>query len=217
LATKLSLFLQQKENNLNTLVWYALLGQSENASFWHDKQNNTQYPLELSIDVSADVIGLEKFASRVINGERFFSPQETSQVERYLGHLRAGDGGRLLGEYQHLINGLAKANSVIQQRLDSPLCLSATPTQNARYFANVINTRFIKHVQKHSVRLGQRAEKLLSAYYTLEKPLLDYAAKDYQMWAQKRDAVIQEGQSATLQHVRLIQKLYQQCGLRAGD
>jgi hypothetical protein len=216
LATKLSLFLKQKETNLDTLLWYALLGQSENASFWHDKQNNKQYPLELSIDVSADIIGLKKFASRVIHGERLFSPEETSQVERYLGHLRAGDGGRLLGEYQHLINGLEKANSVIQQRLDSPLCLSATPTQNARYFANVINTRFIEHVQKHSVRLDQRAEKLLSAYYYLEKPLMAYAAIDYQRWAQKRDAFIQEGQAATLQHVRLVQQLYKQCGLLAG-
>jgi hypothetical protein len=217
LATKLSLFLKQKENNLNALVWSALLGQSENASFWHDKKSNARYPLELSIDVSADIIGLKKFASRVINGERLFSPQETSQVEHHLGRLRAGDGGRLLGEYQHLKAGLEKANSVIQQRLDSPLCLSATPTQNARYFANVINTRFIENVQKHSVHLDQRAEKLLSAYYSLEKSLLHYAVKDYRKWAQKRDTVIEQGQSATLQHVRLIQKLYQQCGLRAGD
>ncbi|MGK0374355.1 MAG: hypothetical protein ACJA2E_000824 [Arenicella sp.] len=217
LASKLDLFLMQKEQNLNAVVWYSLLGQSENTSFWHDKQSNTKYPLQLSIDVSTELIGLEKFVSRVINGERFFTAQETSEVERYLGRLRAGDGGRLLGEYRRLRVALDKANSIVQQRLDVPLCLSSTPTQKARYFSNVVNAHFIENVQKHAVRLDQRAEKLLSAYYALEASLLSHASEDYKAWARQRDIDIKEGQAATLDHVRLIQKLYQQCGLRVGN
>lgn len=217
LASKLEHFLRQKEQNLNSVLWSALLGQTEHASFWHDKQNNKRYPLELPIDVSSDIIGLEKFVSRIINGERFFSSQATDQVERHLGRLRAGDGGRLLSEYRDLSIGLRKANSVVQQRLDTPLCLSTTPTQKAHYLTNVVNTRFIANVQKHSVQLDQRAEKLLLAYDALEKPLINYATQDYKAWAQQRDEIIQEGQSATLNHVLLLQKLYQQCGLVAGN
>lgn len=217
LGSKLDLFLKQKEQNLNALIWQALLGQSENASFWHDTKRNKQYPLQLSIDVSPDIISLEKFVTRINNGERFFSSAETSEVERHLGRLRVGDGGRLLGEYRRLKIGLDEANSIVQQRLDEPLCWSAKPTDKARYLSNVINTRFIKNVQRHAVELDQRAEKLLRAYYGLEKLLLNYAAKDYKAWAKKRDARFNEGQAATLKHVRLIQNLYQQCGLVVGN
>ncbi|MFT6406604.1 MAG: hypothetical protein ACJAQ6_000014 [Arenicella sp.] len=217
LASKLQRFLTQKEQNLHSLLWSALLGQTEHASFWHDRRNNKHYPLELSIDVSSDIIGLEKFVARVINGERFFSSQVTDRVERHLGRLRAGDGGRLLGEYRRLAAGLNKANSVVQQRLDAPLCLSSGPTQKAGYLANVVNTRFIEYVQRHSVRLDQRAEKLLDVFYRLERPLLNHATNHYKAWAQQRDATIREGQSATLNHVLLLQNLYKQCGLIAGD
>jgi hypothetical protein len=217
LASKLELFLKHKEQNLMAVVWSALLGQSEHASFWHDKRNNTLYPLELSIDVIGDIANLEKFVSDIVNGERSFSTQTTDQIEQNLGRLRAGDGGRQLGEYQRLSIGLKKANWVIQQRLDKPLCLSNSPTQKAHYLANVVNTRFIEYVQKHSVRLDQRAENLLSAFYRLEKPLLNYATHGYTAWVQRRDRVIEDGQSATLDHVLLLQKLYQQCGLTAGN
>ena len=216
LASTLDAVLKRKEQNLTATLWYALLGQAEHASFWHSKSDQLQYPLELQIDVRDDIVGLENFVNSVLSGQRDFSVQHTNKIERHLGRLRSGDGGRLLEEYRQLAAGLDKANSVIQQRLDSPLCLSASPSQQAHHFANVVNTRFIKNVQTHAVRLNQRADTLLSAYYRLEQPLLSYSATHYKIWAQQRDAVFKEGRSAALGHVKLLQKLYQQCGLVAG-
>ena len=216
LAKKLSRFIEQKETNLNVVLWHALLGQAEHASFWHNKNNDTNYPIELSLDVSSDIAALESFSSRVLSGERRFSTQQTDQIERHLGRLRGGDGGRLLDEYWQLVSGLKRADSVIEQRLKSPLCLVERPTQKAHYFANVINARFIKNVQTHSVRLNQRANKLLSSYYRFEKPLLQFSTDSYKAWAKSRNAVLTEGQSSVKTHVMLLQKLYKQCGLTPG-
>lgn len=208
LTSKLVRFLKQKQQNLNVILWHALLAQPEHASFWRSNISNNN-----AIDVRIEITSLSEFSNQVLRGKTDFSKQQFDDIERHLGRLRFGGGGQLLEQYSQLIVGLRRANSVIKKRLEQPLCISNAPTQKAHFFKNVVNKFFIKSVQRHAVKLNQQAKQLIPIFSELEEPLLEYSSADYKAWARKRKQLMAQGQSATMEHVKLLQKLYQQCGL----
>jgi len=216
LANKLSSFLTKKEAHLNTALWQALLASKEHKSFWHDKTFSENYPNDLGLTLDKELRVLSRFVTRVLSGERNVSQHQRDDVERALGQLRLGDGGHLLAEFNALARGLDQANTVIQKRLATPLCHSQQGTQQARYFSNVVNQYFIAKVQTQSVGLEQRAQALMPLINNIEKPLLRHATTAYKNWAHARDTQLRRGRAAMLNHVKLIQMLYQQCGLDAG-
>ncbi len=216
LANKLSSFIAKKEAYLNTAAWQAILASQEHRSFWHDKRLSKDYPNDLALKLTKELLVLSGFLAAIQNGERHFTKQDQSEIERALGQLRLGDGGHLLAEFVKLSGSLERANSVIQKRLDSPLCHRQQVSQQAKYFSNVVNQYFIGKVQARSVKLEQRARVLMPLISDIEKHVLAYSTPEYRSWAQARDKQFKIGRAATLKHARLIQELYQQCGLSPG-
>ncbi len=215
LAEKLREFISSKEENLNAVLWYSLIAQQEYASFWSN-ESTSDYPEKLRLETIPDLNVIANFVEDVLNGQRVFTKQQTGKLERHLGNLRFGDGGALVESYLNLINNLSKANSVIQQRLESPLCLQQKPTQQAHFLKNLVNKYFIQRVQARAVRLNQRAEKLTAVLDRVEQPLLKYAHPTYAQWLAQRKQLFEQGKVITKQHVTLLQQLYAQCGLTPG-
>jgi len=50
----------------------------------------------------------------------------------------------------------------------------------------------------------------------MEKRLIEAANRKYNDWATQRDNLITLGRNATTIHAKLLQTLYQQCGLQVG-
>jgi len=215
LRRKLAQFLTEKETNLPTTLWQSMLGQQEYSSFWRSK-NYDNYPAELTLETIPDLVLVSEFINRVLAGQRSFTKQQTSKIEQHLGRLRFGDGGELLWHYQRLGENLKQANSIIKQRIQSPLCPQKKSTQQARFLSNVVNNYFIKHVQTNAVQLNQRAKKLEPVLRQLEEPLLIYAHPLYIQWRNRRNIIFEQSKSATMLHVQLLQELYSQCGLTPG-
>ncbi len=216
LAKKLSSFIAKKEAHLNAATWQAILASKEHRSFWHDKRFTKDYPNDLALKLTHELRVLSRFVAAIQNGEREFSKQYQDEVERALGQLRLGDGGHLFAQFAELRSTLEHANSVIKKRLNSPLCRKQQSTQQAKYFSNVVNQYFIGRVQAHAVKLEQRAREVMPLVDDIEKRLLAYATPEYKNWALARDKQLEKGRAATLKHAKLIQELYQQCGLVPG-
>ncbi len=216
LAKKLSSFIAKKEAHINTATWQAILASKEHRSFWHDKRFSENYPNDLGLKLTRELHVLSEFVTAIQNGKRRFTKQDQDAVERALGQLRLGDGGHLLAKFVILGSSLERANSIIQKRLNSPLCRKQQTTQQAKYFSNVVNQYFIGKVQTHAVKLEQRARELMPLVDDIEERLLAYATPEYKNWALARDKQLKIGRAATLKHAKLIQKLYQQCGLSPG-
>lgn len=216
LAKKLSSFIAKKEAHLNTATWQAILASKEHKSFWHDKRFPENYPNNLAPKLNRELRVLSDFVAAIQNGERHFTKQYQDEIERALGQLRLGDGGHLLAEFVKLSGSLERANSVIQKRLESPLCREQKTTQQAKYFSNVVNRYFIGKVQAHAVKLEQRARVLMPLISDIESRVLPYATPEYINWARARGKQFKIGRAATLKHAKLIQELYQQCGLSPG-
>jgi len=216
LAKKLSSFIAKKEAHINTAAWQAILASKEHRSFWHDKRFTKNYPNDLALKLTRELRVLSGFVAAIQNGERQFTKQYQDEVERALGQLRLGDGGHLLAQFTELSSTLEHANSVILKRLNSPLCRKQQSTQQAEYFSNVVNQYFIGRVQTHAVELEQRARELMPLINDIEKRSLSYATSEYKSWTLARDKQFEIGRAATLKHAKLIQELYQQCGLSPG-
>lgn len=216
LAQKLKLFLESKRRVLGHSLWRAVLGASENAEFWRVGTKIADYPDTLNHESVTNISALLTFANSVKHGHYGFSKHETSELERHLGQLRYGDGGRLLREYAQLDKSLDQANRVIRRRLKRPLCFNGKPTANSHHFDNVVRTFFIAKVQKHAVLLNRRYEQLMPEYLKLESALAEYAPPSYLAWAEKRQALMLSGREATKIHANHIQRLFKQCGLTPG-
>lgn len=217
LAKKLQLYLSEKQQNIGTVLWKAILGESENRSFWIADHGIKNYPYQLKQETLPSIKALSSFVDSVMLGHYTFSDENYQQIERHLGQLRFGDGGMLLFHYARLKDGLQLGNTLIEKRLARPLCLQNKPTDAARYFQNVVNEVFVKKLQKKAVLLNQREAQLIPDYLQLESQLLEHAPSAYQQWANARGQLINNGKAATKQHAQTIQKLYQQCGLTVGN
>lgn len=216
LHKKLSDFLKHKQNKLKANTWQAILGEHENAQFWRRKKQPTHYPDALQQESLHSIQAILDFVQQVEHGKVDFNPAETAQLEQHLQTLSFGDGGSLFYQLQELANRLDKANQMIQQRLNKPLCLNGTATVDARYFHNVVNDFFIAKVQARAVALNRRYQQLMPTYLELENTLADAATSKYQTWRTNRNQQFETARSASKKHVHMIQALFKQCNLQAG-
>lgn len=210
LAKKLESFLEKKLSEIDQSLWLGLLAQDEHAKFW--SIGGGQPNLESTIALEA----LSSFAMSVRNGKFDFTDQQFNQIERHLGKLRFANTGLLLLRYTQLLNAMSHANSLVRQRLDKPLCLNGKPTAKAHHLSNVVNKYFINRVQRDAVTLNSLNDAIMSSHKKLEKPLIATSNAPYREWAKQRDDLLELGKSATTTHAKLLQKLYQQCGLEVG-
>lgn len=217
LADKLTSYLENKEAILLHRAWHALLTQEEQRQFWRLQTAHNNYPDTLNADTVEPLTALARFVSSISNGERRFDQSDYESIEQQLGALRFGDGGQLLNEFFVLQYQLAQANRLVLQRLTSPLCLNDHTTPQAKHLQSVVNKFFIQEVQALSVKLEQRYQQLMPHYLDFEQPLLPHANDHYKQWQKQRDKVFSDGRNAAKKHVELLQKLYQQCGLVAGN
>lgn len=216
LARRLAQQLEHKEQQLPRLLWRAILGADENAAFWSITASADNYPSESSNRPIVAIQELSRDAKRILGGDYNLTYEQQAKFEKQLQGLRSGDGGVLFRHLTALSSSLQVADSMLAQRLTKPLCLQTAPTPKARYLQNVVERFFIPKVQKSAVLLHQRYRQLMPAYLELEQILVTGAPRAYQNWAKQRQQYFAKGLSASKEHVLLIQKIYQQCGLRVG-
>lgn len=217
LATKLQKFLDRKRASVPSSLWYALLGEQENRSFWRYQAHQANYPVKLRLETVDSWKALTEFVRRVKSGNGKFLQADFKSVEYHLGQVRHGDGGQLLAEYARLSTTLNFANQLITERLQRPLCLNKQATNKARHFRNVVSRFFIDGVQKHALALNKREAQLMPVYRSLEEFLIAASPPAYQQWRQQREQIVQKGKTALREHAHIIEKLYQQCGLTVGQ
>lgn len=210
LSKKLNTFLDKKRNEITRSLWYGLLAQNEHTKFWSlsDTQLNT------GVTTSLDALSL--FVTNVQTGRFDFNDQQFNDIEQHLGKLRFANGGLLLKRYAQLINTMNRANSAVQQSLAKPLCLSGKPTTKAHYLKTVVNKYFIAKVQREAIELNALSAKLMSSHHKLEQQLLAKANRAYKEWVQQRNKLLKLGKTATTTHAKLLQRLYEQCGIEVG-
>lgn len=216
LADKLQSMLKQKQLHLTSSLWKAILGGPENAGFWSINPQPPDYPLRVHQDPRAAIDLLVRFVERVKRRDYVLTKEEETQIENSLARLNYGDGGTLAGHIDHLQNQLTIANTLVKDRLESPLCLARSPTPSARNLQNIVQKFFIPKVQKQAVHLNQRFQQLMPAYQALEAALQRAEPSRYKVWREARDQRLAEGLAATKTHVLLLQQLYIQCGLQPG-
>jgi len=216
MAKKLKSYFEIKKEEIVTSLWKAILGSSENSSFWQASSQPDGYPLILNQESTDSIAALIKFVEKIKRENYHFSKEQTIQVEQHLKVIQGGDGGYLLIRMSELEKNLDKANQAIQQRIDKPLCLNAKPTEKAQYFKNIVNLYFIDKVQIEAVHLAQRYQQLLPSYVKLESLLLEGAPKAYQEWKKQRDQQFELSLNASRKHAKKVQLLFNQCGLVSG-
>lgn len=213
LATKLAKLIARKQAQLPQQLAHALLQQNENRAFW---QAGNESHLQAYSPAQKSIAHLAEFSREVLAGRTNFSDTERNQVERHLGELRFGQGGDALFESNRLLVALARADALINARLQQPLCFNAQTTPAARHFQTVVTKIFVQQVQPVSIQLQKIDRDLLEDYDRWEDLLLPFASPAYQHWTQRRRQRMQQRQQAPSQHVARVQQLFSQCGLTVG-
>jgi len=218
LKDKLASYLEIKRKQVPANLAQAILMQAEYRAFWQIQTHKDNYPDVLpSASVLKDLVTIDEFVSKILNGEYLSSDEEFSRLEIALGNLRYGDAGQLLSALTRQYEDLLIANEIIGERLARPLCLIRNPTTKALNLQNVVNRFFIENVQAQSVKLNRRYQQLMPVISRLEIRLLPYANEAFNKWVSLRRAVFDSSLTASKQHVIELQKLYVQCGLTAGN
>lgn len=217
LAKELQEFLALKQAKLAGSAWYALLGGPEHAAFWSNQTTPAGYPKIIAHPQAHALSALSAIANSVSKQDLKLSLEKADTLENHLASLRFGDGGILLKELTNLRFRLEQANALIKQKLNTPLCLQARPTPAARNLQNVVNKFFVPNVQAQAVLLSRRHQQLMPTIHAIESTLSAASPKAYKEWQKERDQVFTQSLAATQEHVGLLQKLYAQCGLTAGN
>ena len=216
MAQKLESYFKLKQSDIMNSLWKAILGSSENASFWQEQPQPENYPLSLNQESNKDIVALIQFVEKVKLAHYHFSKNQVTDIEQNLKALQNGDGGYLLKKMTSLEKDLNLANKAIQLRIDRPLCLNSKPTQKAYYFKNVVNLYFIEKVQMQAVHLIQRYRQLMKSYLKLELALQSGAPLNYRKWKQERDQQFELSLNISKKHAGKVQLLFNQCGLTVG-
>lgn len=217
LATVLQNHLDAKLETIMRSTWSAILGGPENASFWSHRETPENYPRTIEQPQSAALLAIEKFLQSMLENDMSTAASQAKELEKNLAVLRFGDGGTLLKEISRLTMSLRTANQILQKGLDRPLCFNRRITPAARNLENVVNKFFIPKVQGSAVLLSQRFSQLMPAYTRIELLLDDASPDPYKVWQKQRDRLFTDGLAATKIHVSLLQEIYAQCGLTAGN
>jgi hypothetical protein len=219
LVTKLQTFLSTKKQEIKSAYWNATIASKEYQSFWSIGSLAENYPNELKRNTAEDFDQLIKLVAQFEQDQFELSDQDKKAFENTLGNIRLGDGGQLLLEYEKLQKGLLKANAIIQYRLQSGqhLCLSAQPNSKANNFQNVVLNYFIANVQSFAVQLDKRRLQILPIIESFESVFSEIAPKIFLKWQQQRHNLLKESKQVLTQHALLINELFKQCGLQAGN
>lgn len=217
LAQKLQEFLASKQDELLASAWSAMLGAPEHAAFWSNQPTPANYPTVILHPQEPALSALSAIAESIKAQDSQLSAQKVLELESHLASLRFGDGGILLKELSNLAFRLAQANALIKIKLGAPLCFQGRPSPAARNLQNVVNSFFVPNVQAYAVLLKRRHQQLMTHIHAIESALSSASPKAYKDWQMQRDRVFTLSLEATLAHVTLLQKLYAQCGLTAGN
>ena len=199
------------------------------ALYFHAQQYLAQVPI--TAEQSESSIKQERQAPRQTTIKQTPAQQTTARTqtinkdvsvqpldfEEALGILRHGDGGRLLKSYQQLSTQLEHANQLIIAALNQPFCHPQHSRPEAKILQTVVNKVFIGEIQRHANALNQRYQTIMPLVLRLEELLSAYESPDYRHWRLTRDKIFSHARSAPKRHILLLNRLYQQCGLRAGN
>lgn len=216
LAKKLNLYYQTKQQQILVSAWQAILGERENAEFWRFKRQPATYPLRLNTDSVTSIKVLLKFVERIRQGDYSFEPAQTANIEHALQQLSFGDAGQLLKRLQQLDANLSGANKAIEQRLKKPLCYNGKPSPQAKFLDRVVTHFFAAKVQVNAVQLHQRYAQLMPPYLSLEQALSMASPLVYREWKDNRDQLMAQALTSSKQHVGMLQRLFEQCGITVG-
>ncbi len=220
LRNKLEAYLKVKRKALPQRLWHALLAEPEYRQLWHDSGHMNTYPTMISSaaqQLNNDLVALHDFSARVLAGQFEIDAKEFDDLERKLGRVRHADAGQLLGALSRLTVDIELANDAITQTLERKLCLKQTPTPAAKNFQTVVNKFFIAGVQAHAVELIRRHNQIMPSINKLEETLLPHAKLEFKRWVIQRNLEQRRAKNVTKEHALLIQRLFEQCGIAAGN
>ena len=209
LQHKLQHSFETKTQQLPYLLWHASLNGAEYRSFWKTANIDYQYPLALPINQPLALKNLFEFSQDVL-----LLKNPSINLEQTLGIIRQGDGGQLLAAYTHLLNQLQVANQLVQTALAKPFCQANNPnlTQpNIKILHNMVTSFFIPKIQRWSNDLNKRYEELIPSISKLDALYENIEHPKIKQWRKQRNQLFQQARSATKNHVKMINQLYQQC------
>lgn len=209
LAQTLQTAFELKQAELPKRIFNATLGGPEYRQLWRGNRSPRTYPQQTS---SAVTSALQQITSL---SERWLSGQYTANNRAFeiaLGEVAGGDGGQLLRALALQQQWLARANSVVEQRMVAgPLCQPGRNSSEAEVLKTVIQKYFIGKVQPWSAGLARRHHELLPPISSLETALDQALPANYRQWQQQRDQQLSVMMAAPKDHVTALQALLASC------
>ena len=139
---------------------------------------------------------------------------KAAQLETKLQSLvPASLGSDLNGVYLSLY-WLGRANKILEAKLAERVCLQPNPTQEAKYFQNLIEGFFTNTVQVELAKVLRRHQSSQALIANIESRFAKVTSVEFKRWQAQRRNLGSQLKEALKQHVQLIQNVYNQCGLR---
>jgi len=208
LAETLTTAQRNKQQQLPTRLYNAILAGPEYRQFWSLPRALGDYPDQTAGDVVDSLERLMRMSSDWLEGNyRLDYP-----VELDLSVLRQGDGGDLLLAAATQERALAVASGLLEQRVTArPLCPGGRKTEAAQITETVVLKYFTQDVQGWLAQLNRRQQQLLTPIHALETMLGGVLPSNYQHWQGLRNQLLEGLSTRPKAHVSSIKKALAGC------
>ena len=217
LAESLRAATLHKQAQLPARFWRLSLGAAEWRQFWHadsaigsyspgtrrTSENALQHLLELS-----ELIAANDWLSAL---------RSSAGLDESLQQLAHGAAGEILRDFEVQAYWLNVANQLTAGFDRQRYCYEGRAGTKAKLVEQLVGTHFAPGVQRRAVDLRRDWLTMRDLIIRLENSQLAIMPDAYKRWRRERDAIFARGGGATLKHVEYLQKLYSDCGLRAGS
>jgi Protein of unknown function (DUF3080) len=209
LAEKLELARLNKTQQLPALIFNATLGSDEYQALWQSVKSGADYPDNTSSVVISALTAIEQSSQRWLGGD-YAADNLTFEIQ--LSEVARGDAGQLWRALAHQQQWLARANEVLQQRLQQgPLCTPTRRPAAADILPRVVHRFFIDGIQPRAAKLGSRYHQLLPPIQALENRLAMSLPVNFLQWRDQRDSNLERLINAPRRHVAELQKVLADC------
>lgn len=208
LARTLETAQRNKQQQLSTRLYNAILAGPEYRQFWSLPRELGDYPDQTAGDVIDSLDRLLHMSSDWLEGNyRLDYPLELD-----LSVLRQGDGGDLLLAAVTQERELTVANGLLEQRLEArPLCPGGRKTEAATITETVVLKYFTQDVQEWLTELNRRQHQLLRPIQALERILDGILPSNYRHWQTLRNQLLDGLGTTPKAHVSAIKKAFAGC------
>lgn len=211
---------QDYRQRLPAQIWRATLGGPEFRQFWRRSGVSIGDTVQQqSTDSLRALASLQQMVQAWLSGDYDLQGEDSrrERLNQALSSIARGDGGALLLAMESIQIQLARANALLDERLQRrPLCLSGQPTPKAKRLLGIVTRYFAKGIQQRSAAYNQRVYKILPPVQALEQALSRAEPASWRDWRLRRDQRFEQARNAPARHVKALLPLLDQCGLAPG-